>query len=99
MKNYSSDEIINIGWGKDVSILELAHMVKDVTGFSGNIEFNASMPDGTPRKLLDMTRLTSLGWQPSISLRDGLAATYEWFQSGNASLKISRSTNSRRVSG
>jgi GDP-L-fucose synthase len=79
MQNYSSAEIINVGWGKEISIADLAELVRDIVGYQGKIEFNPSKPDGTPRKLLDTSRLIKLGWQPSISLRDGLEATYEWF--------------------
>jgi GDP-L-fucose synthase len=79
MKNYSSPEIVNIGWGKDISIQELAHMVAEVVGFEGRIENDLSKPDGTPRKLLDTTRLSKLGWHPRIELRLGLQETYEWF--------------------
>lgn len=80
MRNYSSPDIINIGWGRDISIAELAGLVQDIVGFNGEIRFNRSQPDGTPRKLLDTSRLQSLGWQPTISLADGIADTYAWFQ-------------------
>ena len=79
MKNHSSDEIVNIGWGKDVSIRELAEMARKIVGFGGDLAFDASKPDGTPRKLMDTSRLTSLGWSPSIELADGLKETYEWY--------------------
>ena len=82
MQNYNEAEIVNVGWGKDISITELASLIKDVVDYSGSIEFDASKPDGTPRKLLDTTRLTSLGWQPSTQLADGIASTYKWFQEG-----------------
>jgi GDP-L-fucose synthase len=81
MQNYSSPDIVNIGWGKDISIAELAEMVKNTVGFAGRIEFDASKPDGTPRKLLDTRRLQALGWAPTIALTDGLASTYAWFKS------------------
>lgn len=80
MQNYSSSDIINVGWGKDISIAELAALVQDIVGFNGEIHFNRSQPDGTPRKLLDTSRLQSLGWQPTISLADGITKTYAWFQ-------------------
>ncbi|TMM49386.1 GDP-L-fucose synthase [Sulfitobacter sabulilitoris] len=70
---------INVGTGTDVSIAELAHMVARVTGFTGAIGFDASKPDGTLRKLMDVSRLADMGWRASISLEDGLAGTYEWF--------------------
>ena len=77
MKSYDGSEIMNIGSGKDISIRELAELVKGIVGYSGRIEFDTSKPDGTPRKLLDSSRLTGLGWRPRISLRDGLASYYE----------------------
>jgi GDP-L-fucose synthase len=79
LENYDSPEIINVGCGQDVTIRELAELVCDVVGFSGTLEFDKTKPDGTPRKLLDLTRLTKLGWQPKISLREGIKSTYEWF--------------------
>jgi len=79
MQTYSSAEIVNVGWGKDISIAELAGMIRGVVGFAGEIVFDESKPDGTPRKLLDTTRLTELGWRPSISLEDGIASTYDWY--------------------
>ena len=80
MQNYSSPDIVNVGWGKDISIAELAGLVQKIVGFEGHIEFDASKPDGTPRKLLDTGRLQALGWQPRITLAEGLADTYEWFK-------------------
>src|SRR5690606_37841851 len=79
MRNYESPEIINVGCGEDVSIRELAELVRDVVGYSGDIVFDTSKPDGTPRKLLDVGRLNELGWTASIPLRDGVAATYQWY--------------------
>lgn len=79
MNNYSSDQIINVGCGKDISIGELALLIGQVVGFDGDTAFDKSKPDGTPRKLLDTARLGALGWRPSISLSDGIAATYQWF--------------------
>ena len=70
---------INIGTGQDVTIRELAELIKTVVGFKGKIVFNASKPDGTPRKLLDTSRLTALGWQPSFNLKEGLAEAYKWY--------------------
>ena len=86
MQSYSDAEFLNIGWGKDISIAELAALMKDTVQYSGKIEFDASKPDGTPRKLLDTSRLTALGWQPSITLAEGVAGTYEWFRQGEAAL-------------
>jgi GDP-L-fucose synthase len=79
LKNYSGDTHVNVGCGEDVSINELTSLVCDVVGFRGNIEHDESKPDGTPRKLLDVTKLRKLGWQPRIPLRDGIAGTYAWF--------------------
>ena len=81
MQNYSSPEIINVGWGKDISIAELADLISGVVGFPGRLAFDPSKPDGTPRKLLDTSKLTALGWRPSISLDAGIASTYDWYQS------------------
>jgi len=79
MENYDSEEIINVGAGQDVSIAELASLIAEITGYQGRIVYDTSMPDGTPRKLLDISRLVSLGWKPSIGLREGIRMTYEWF--------------------
>jgi GDP-L-fucose synthase len=79
MQKYSDEAPVNVGWGKDVSIAELAQLVADTVGFKGEVRFDRSKPDGTPRKLLDTSRLTALGWQPKITLQAGLASTYEWF--------------------
>ncbi len=79
LERYDSPEIINVGWGEDVTIRELAELICDVVGFDGELTFDASKPDGTPRKLLDTTRLQGLGWRPRITLRDGIAAVYRWF--------------------
>jgi GDP-L-fucose synthase len=79
MRNYHGSEIINIGTGIDLTIRELAGMIKDVVGYNGEIFWDKAKPDGTPRKLLDISRIAALGWQPRISLRDGLRSTYEWY--------------------
>jgi GDP-L-fucose synthase len=76
---YDSPEIINVGCGEDISIRELAELICDVVGFDGKLVFDASKPDGTPRKLLDVSRLTALGWKPRIGLRDGIRTTWEWY--------------------
>jgi GDP-L-fucose synthase len=81
MERYSDDAPINIGWGEDLSIAELAQLIAEVTGFQGELRFDASKPDGTPRKLLDVSRVRALGWSPRLALRDGVAATYAWFRS------------------
>ena len=79
LEKYSSDEIINVGTGVDVTIRELAELVRDVVGYSGELVWDTSQLDGTPRKLLDISRIRALGWEPRISLADGLASTYRWF--------------------
>lgn len=79
MRNYDSPEIVNVGVGQDIEIRELARMLAEVIGFQGEIVFDPSKPDGTPRKLLDVSRLAALGWNARVSLRDGLRQTYEWY--------------------
>ena len=81
MQHYEGESPINVGWGEDVSIAELARLVADTVGFRGALQFDSSKPDGTPRKLLDTSRLTALGWRPTITLEAGLASTYEWYVS------------------
>ena len=80
MNNYDSGDIINIGMGKDISILELAKMVKEIVGYEGSIVWDSSKPDGTPRKLLDISKIKSLGWSPKVSLADGIKKTYVWYK-------------------
>jgi GDP-L-fucose synthase len=79
LDKYDSPEIINIGYGEDITIRELAELICDVVGFDGELVWDKTKPDGTPRKLLDMTSIRKLGWEPTISLRNGIAQTYEWF--------------------
>jgi GDP-L-fucose synthase len=79
MKNHDGSEIINVGAGKDITIRDLADLVRDIVGFKGPVQYDASKPDGTPRKLLDVSRLSSMGWQPRISLREGIEMTYRWY--------------------
>jgi len=79
LENYDSPEIINVGCGEDISIRELAVVICDIVGFEGELAWDGTKPDGTPRKLLDITKLRGLGWHPTISLRDGIAQTYDWF--------------------
>jgi GDP-L-fucose synthase len=81
LETYDGDEPVNVGCGEDLTIRELAETVAEVTGFTGEIRWDTSKPDGTPRKLLDVSRLTGLGWKPSIALRDGIAGTYRWWLS------------------
>jgi GDP-L-fucose synthase len=79
MQNYAGAEIINIGAGYDITIRDLALLIKEITGYSGRLEFDATKPDGTPRKLLDTTKLNALGWKARITLPDGIQKTYRWF--------------------
>jgi GDP-L-fucose synthase len=79
LEKYDSSEIINIGCGEDISIRELAELICDIVGFEGQLAWDDTKPDGTPQKLLDVTKLQNLGWRPTILLRDGIAQTYEWF--------------------
>ncbi len=79
MENYSDEQYVNIGVGDDITIKDVAIMIKKVAGFSGELIFDASKPDGTPRKLLDVSKLHNLGWRASIGLTEGLNSTYQWF--------------------
>jgi len=79
MEAYDGEEIVNVGVGEDVSIAELAAMVGQVVGYTGNIVYDASKPDGTPRKLLDVSKLTATGWSARIGLAEGIAGTYAWY--------------------
>lgn len=80
MKHWSDEEPINIGMGSDVTIAELARLIADVVGFTGRFVFDGSKPDGTPRKLLDVSKLTALGWRPGIDLEMGIRQTHEWYR-------------------
>jgi GDP-L-fucose synthase len=84
MEHYDSPEIINVGVGDDISIAELAELVRGIVGFDGRTVFDRNKPDGTPRKLLDVTRLTALGWRAATDLATGIRATYRWFLSRQA---------------
>ena len=81
LKTYSGETHVNVGCGEDISILDLVKLVNRIVGFDGEIVHDLSKPDGTPRKLLDTTKLTELGWTPSIPLEQGIADTYDWFRS------------------
>ena len=87
MENYDDGGIVNVGIGLDISIGDAALLVKQVVGFEGDIVFDDSKPDGVPKKLLDCSKLHKLGWRPSITLRDGLAATYAWFVDNQGSIR------------
>jgi len=86
MDNYDEPEIINVGWGQDISIKELAEMIGKTVGYTGELKMDHSKPDGTPRKLLDVSKLNTLGWEPSISLSDGIAMTCDWYRSQQESI-------------
>lgn len=79
MENYDSKETINVGTGKDISIKELSYSMQNIIGFNGDIEWNTSMPDGTARKLLDVSKINNLGWKADIKLNKGIALTYDWY--------------------
>jgi len=80
LENYDSPEIINVGCGEDISIRELAELICDVVGFDGELAWDTTKPDGTPRKLLDVSKIRALGWKPAVPLRDGIVRTYDWFR-------------------
>jgi len=80
MQNYESPEIINVGTGKDLSIKELAALIASITGYQGKTVYDATKPDGTPRKWLDTSKLSALGWQPKIGLREGIESTLAWYR-------------------
>jgi GDP-L-fucose synthase len=88
LERYDDEAIVNVGWGEDVTIRELAELVMFVSGYQGRLVFDASKPDGTPRKLLDTTRLTNLGWRPKIPLRAGIESTYAWFREHVAEARL-----------
>jgi GDP-L-fucose synthase len=81
MEKYDSPEIINVGVGEDIRIADLAALIKDIVGFDGEIIFDRTKPDGTPRKLLDVSRITAAGWKASIDLKSGIESTYRWYLS------------------
>ena len=89
LENYSGEEHVNIGTGKEITIKELAEIVKETVGFEGEIHWNSDMPDGTPRKLLNVEKLHNIGWKEKVSLRDGIRLEYEWYKAQDReSLKI-----------
>ena len=88
LQNYDGEPIVNIGWGEDLTIRELAHTIMSVIGYTGALTFDHSKPDGTPRKLLDVSRLQSLGWRPRITLRAGVEETYAWFKEHAADARL-----------
>jgi GDP-L-fucose synthase len=80
LEHYDDDEIINVGVGEDITIRELAALIARVVGFDGDLEWDATMPDGTPRKLLDVSRINQLGWRAEIGLEEGVRSTFEWYR-------------------
>jgi GDP-L-fucose synthase len=88
LHNYDAEPIINIGWGEDVTIQELAELILSVIDYTGRVIFDTTKPDGTPRKLLDVTRLTELGWRPKIPLKAGIEGTYAWFREHSAEARL-----------
>jgi len=88
MKQHEDGEIVNIGWGQDLPISSLAELVAEIVGYRGEIRYDASRPDGTPRKLLDVSKLTGLGWRARIPLREGLQDTYEWYVRHQAETRV-----------
>lgn len=87
MRAYEGEDPVNVGCGSDVTIRELAELMAETVGFGGALRFDSSRPDGTPRKLLDVSRIVGLGWRPRVALRDGVAATYRWFVENQASIR------------
>ena len=81
LETYNGNSPINVGWGQDISIADLGALIAQIVGYEGQIQWDTSMPDGTPRKLLDTSMINALGWEPSISLRDGITTTYQWYLS------------------
>lgn len=79
MQSYSNEQLVNVGWGADVSIADLAALVARTIGYTGTVRFNTAMPDGTPRKLLNVSKMKALGWTARTPLEEGLASTYQWF--------------------
>jgi GDP-L-fucose synthase len=87
LKNYSGDDHVNVGCGDDIEIGELARLVCEIVGYQGQITFDVSKPDGTPRKLMSSAKLESMGWRPTIRLRDGITAVYNWFLANEGQYK------------
>jgi GDP-L-fucose synthase len=88
LQRYDAEPIVNVGWGEDLTIRELAETVMSAIGYSGALTFDHSKPDGTPRKLLDVSRLYDLGWRPRISLQAGIESTYAWFKEHAADARL-----------
>ena len=80
MQNYDGSEHLNVGTGEDITIKELAYTISDVVKFMGDIEWDTTKPNGTPRKVLNVDKIKALGWEPKISLREGIESTYQWYK-------------------
>jgi GDP-L-fucose synthase len=87
MESHSAEQLVNVGCGQDLTIRELAELVAEIVGFQGRLVFDSSKPDGTPRKLLDVSRIQAMGWQPATSLPQGIRLTYDWFATNQAGLR------------
>jgi GDP-L-fucose synthase len=98
LRHYSDESHINVGAGKDISITDLAELICDVVGFRGALVFDTDLPDGTPRKLLDCSRLSELGWQASMALREGLADAYRFYRRDVLETAVIPETAARRPS-
>jgi len=88
LQTYDAEPLVNVGWGEDLTIRELAELVASIVDFAGRLVFDSTKPDGTPRKLLDVSRLTSLGWQPQIPLNQGIERTYAWFKAHSGEIRL-----------
>ena len=88
LERYDEESIINVGCGTDVTVKELCETVRAVVGYEGRLEFDATKPDGTPRKLLDVSKISALGWRPRIALPAGIEQVYDWFRQNAASLRL-----------
>ncbi len=93
LERYDGEQIINVGTGEDVTIRELCDTIIGVTGYRGRLEFDTTKPDGTPRKLLDVSRLRALGWQPRIGLHDGIKQVYDWYRAQSSIRRVSAATD------
>ena len=85
MENYNDSEIVNVGCGQDQTIMELAETIQEVVGFKGYLNFDSSYPNGTPQKILDISKIKLLGWKPNIPLKEGLKQVYQWYGEHNKS--------------
>ncbi len=88
LENYDSDQFINVGCGEDITIRELAELVRSAVGYNGHLIFDSTKPDGTPRKLLDVSRISALGWRPRITLKMGIERTYAWYRENVAEARL-----------